>query len=800
MEYTLAMKAHPSLLPDDGPGLDRRDLITYEHLLRDEIAAFLPHKSYSLYFPRSLDDVADGPMAEVAAGRAAVVPGERRVLLPLALNGRLLGVFVAREAGVRAPKTTLPHLAAMARMCLEKILLYKISVTDSATGLASRDLLLRAMTRAIAQVGDSLHPGAPGAGTGPDTGAPGFAACFGLVAVRLHNLEHCQEAYGPALAAKALAEAARTLAAQAPEQALAARAGDDTLALCLPGATPAACRDLADRVARAMADILVADPVLDQRVHPAVSVGHAAYPQDMNGHALRTTAQEQAATLLRKALRAAAVAARTAGGRAVGYPQILDEGGQIQTAAALGRLTVDLGSAVGAREGQRFLVWPGDACGGQPAAPKAEIALLEVRRSHAVAEIMTQADPGSPPLPGDRLTRIHEAAPEPHDGPGPRRDALTGLLRYRDFLEHWAGARESLRTFTLALMRLPDDADPRHTETALNDLARAAAATFGPGAVGGRHSLGGLVWLLPATAAQQAAGLCEKLLARLAASGTPAPAIGLAQYPWLSFSRVDTLDNAAKALEYARLLPAPHLGRCDSLALTIHADKLFAQGRLYDAIEEYKLALLADRANTTARNSLGVALARTGDLAAAKRQFKTVLGRNPKDLFALYNYGYACQRTGKAPQAREAYRACLAVDKTHTFALIRLGELAQAGRRFADARRYFLRARNTPGGQGLTERYLARLALARNDTEQAREHLHQALIHDPMDALALHLMARLYLDAGEDPEVAEALARQSAALAPGQPRFWAELARALTAQGKHQEAAATLARAEQQGA
>ena len=795
------MKAHPSLLPDDGPGLDRRDLITYEHLLRDEVAAFLPHKSYSLYFPKTLDDIADGPMAEVAAGRAAVVPGERRVLLPLALGGRLLGVFVAREATVRAPATTLPHLATMARMCLEKILLYKISVTDPDTGLATRGLLLRALARAVAQVGDSLHPGAPGAGTGPDTGAPGFAPCFGLVVARLHGLEHCQEAYGPALADKALAEAARTLAAQAPEQALAARAGDDTLALFLPGATPAATRDLAQRLARHMAEILVADPVLDQRVHPASCVGHAAYPQDMNGHALRMAAREQAATLLRKALRAAAVAARTGPDRAFGYPQIVDEGGQVREVLPLGRLTVDLGSAVGAREGQRFLVWPGgpEAPGG-PAAPKGEIALLEVRRSYSVAEIMTQADPGQPLAAGDRLTRIRQAVPKTLDGPGQGRDALTGLLRYRDFLEHWAAVRDRQRTFTLALMRLPDDADPRLTEAALNGLAQAAAAAFGPEAVGGRHSLGGLVWLLPATAARQAAALCEKLLEQLARSGAPAPAIGLAQFPWLSFSRADTLDNAAKALEYARLLPAPHLGRCDSLALTIHADKLFAQGRLYDAIEEYKLALLADRANTTARNSLGVALARTGDLAAAKRQFKTVLNRNPKDIFALYNYGHACQRTGKAPQAREAYRACLAVDKAHTFALIRLGELAQTARRFADARRYFLRAQGTPGGQGLTERYLARLALAQNDTEQAREHLHQALIHDPMDALALHLMARLYLDAGEDPEVAEALARQSAALAPGQPRFWAELARALTAQGKHQEAATTLARAEQQQA
>jgi len=792
------MKAHQSLIPEDGPGLDRRDLITFEHFLRDEIAAFLPFKSYSLYFPKSLDPDAEGPMAEIAAGRAAYLPKERRLLLPLALNGRLLGVFVAKEAALKAPKTMITHLTHMARMCLEKLLLYKISITDGATALATRDLLLRAMTREIGQVGDCIRPDSDKC---LNTGAPGFTACFGLVGVRLHNLEACQEAYGPAFAAEALKMAAETLAELAPEQALAARAGDDALALCLPGATPTACRDLADRLAAELAGMQIMDPVLEQYVRPGVSVGHATYPKDMNGDALRLPAPEQAAMLIRKAMRAATVAARTGTSRAFGYPQILDEGGQISETMALGRLTVDLGSAVGAREGQRFLVWPGDAAPNAQPACKGEISLLEVRRGSSLAEVMYQADPSCAPKPGDRLTRARDADPAHTEHSGERRDGLTGLLLYRDFLEFWANARNNSKSFTLALMRLPDSEHPgsNRTETGLRDLAQTCSETFGKDAIGGRHSLGGLIWFLPETSGKQATALSKKLLDHLERLDATLPAIGLAPYPQLSFARADVMDNAAKALEYALLLPPPHLGLLDTLALNIHADKLFAQGRLYDAIEEYKITLLADRTNTMARNSLGVTLARTGDLAGARRQFKTVLDKNPKDLFALYNFGYACQRAGKAKEARKAYRDCLAVDKKHTFALLRLGEMAQSIRRFADAKRYFERAASTENGQGLTRRSLARLALAQNDPETAREYLHQALIHDPLDALSLHLMARLYLDGGEDPEVAEALARQSAALMPNQPKFWQELARALTAQNKHEEAATTLARAETTG-
>ena len=46
----------------------------------------------------------------------------------------------------------------------------------------------------------------------------------------------------------------------------------------------------------------------------------------------------------------------------------------------------------------------------------------------------------------------------------------------------------------------------------------------------------------------------------------------------------------------------------------------------------------------------------------------------------------------------------------------------------------------------------------------------------------------LYLDGGEDAELAEALARQSVALRPDRRAAWLELARALEVQGREREA------------
>ncbi|WP_461208928.1 tetratricopeptide repeat protein [Desulfocurvus sp. DL9XJH121] len=786
------MKVHASLLTDHGPRLTRSDLLTYEHLLGDEIASFLPHSSYSLYFPKTLDN---GVLAELGQGRAVCLPEERKVLLPLALNGDLLGVFVARGARVTAPKTMPPLLAAMARMCVEKLQLYKISVTDPLSGLGTADLLSRAMAREIERIGQSLRPDTePRLGPGD----PGFSACFGLVLARLTDLEPCAEKYGPAFAARAVTRAAELVRGAAPEQALCARAGDDALAVLLPGATPAACAQAAEALAGALAGLQVEDPILEGMVRPGCSVGSVAYPQDADGPTLRRTAGEQAALVLRKAARAAR-AGDGINGRAFAFSRIVAEGGGVLEALPLGRVRIDLGTSVGAREGQRFLAWSPGTDADAPPSCKGEIALIQTGRGRSLAEITHQTDPTWPIAKGDRLTLVRDTDPAPKvEANGDNgADALTGLLGYRGFLKHLAAERDSWDNFCLVLMRLEDGegGSARGTETRLRELASACKGVFGDGAVGGRMSLGGLAWALPGMTGKKARDICLRMVQTLP-DDFPAPAVGVAHFPWLGFTRSQALDNAHKALEYARLLPAPHVGLLDSVALNIHADRLFAQGRLFDAMEEYKLALVADKRNTTARNSLGVCHARCGDLGAAKRQFKTVLAHEPGDVFALYNFGYACQRLGQTGEAREAYKKCLAADPAHVFSLIRLGQLSQGNRRFADAKRWFEKAATLPGGEGLTRRYLANLALARGEAEEAREHLHQALIHDPRDAASLSLMARIYLDGDEDPEVAEVLARQAAALAPEHAPFWKLLARALTARGKEDEAAAVLERAE----
>ncbi|UIJ37067.1 tetratricopeptide repeat protein [Desulfobaculum bizertense] len=789
------MSEHTTLLPENSPELTRRDLITFEHLLQEQIAAFLPFSSYSLFFPRSLEG--DGAFAGLRGGLAVHLPDEEKVFLPLAFHGRMLGVFSARGVDLEASDSLPGYLAAMSGACMEKLALYKASITDPLTHCANLTHFSRTIASEIRAIRDCILPGSSSC---LKNGSPAQSAGFGILHIELASMKKWQQRFGFSFGDRALCHAAKVLQELAPEESVCAALSDHSLALFWPGGSSVACRELASALASRLASFNITDTILEQEVTISASVGFIQYPTDMTGNVLRQTVREQTGILLTHARHAAAHATP---GAPFAFPQIVSEGGRVRASLPLNRIQTSLGAAVGALEGQRFLVWSSDH-GGEPGTPsmyKGEIMLVEVRSDFSIADIMNLSDPAWSIAPGDRLT----LAPEPEASPAPRSedgqphtDVLTGLLQYRDFLDAFTQQRDEHDKFALLVLRLPDPPEgiaTDNTETQLRELSAVCSEVFGDKGLGGRFTVGSLIWFLPDFTSRRALSLAKKLHERLSHTDLPLPAIGISAFPYLTFSRADALENVQKALHYAQLLPDPHRAVLDSVGLNISADRLFAQGRLFDAIEEYKLALLSDRTNTTARNSLGICLARIGERSKAKRQFQTVIKRDSKDLFAQYNFGYVCQKMRQFPAAHDAYLACISIDPKHIFSHIRLGELAQREGKYKSARSWFKKASQIAGGEKLTRRYLARLALAQGKPDEAREHLHQALIHDPKDAVSLHLMARLYLDNGEDPQIAEALARQSAALAPQQPAFWKELARALTAQGKAEEAHVALGRA-----
>lgn len=812
----LGMRRHWELLDTDRVKLSPQDLITFEHFLKETLAAFLPFRSSSLYFPQSLapDTAASfGPHFD----RAAHLPGEGRVLLPLALDGEFLGVFVAKGVRLAAPRTQLAALPAAAAMCLEQIRLTKAAATDPVTGLANQWRLLAAMEREIDLVQDRILPGSA---SYFDPNLTGVRGCFGLILADIDYFNWINERYGFVFAESALDRLGAAIAGECPQEALAARLHDDVFAVFLPGATPAGTRETAEAVRMAVKRVHLEYGVTGETIALTASTGLANYPQDVRGGQFVAPVAEQARIMLKKARKALAAAKDLGRDQTMPFGRVLAEGGLVLETLPLSRVTVSLGKSVDAEGGQRFLVWSPRyektaeikksddqrLLGRYPTMIKGEVALMDVREDMAFAEILHVSDPSWTIDPGDRLLLASEAdasdglptAPGEADGP-PRKEAVSGLFGHRDFPRFFSAAREGASRFCLALALLPD-APPegptrpgRHVESDIREVAAIIKGLFGPGAEGGRFSTTKLVFYLPGREPAEVLGPLSGALLQVRERLGIEMAVGVAGYPFLAFSKADAMENCRKALTHALLLPAPpRIAVFDSISLTISADRLFALGDIYAAMEEYKLALLADETNILARNSLGICLAKLCSLPQAKAEFEKVIARDPKNAMALYNYGCLCRRLGENALARKAFKRCLGVNPGDVFSLLRLGRMAEENRRYADALGYYRRAEAVQ--EGVSMRHLARLSFKRKRPEEAREYLHKALVHDPKDAFSLSLMARLYLDEGEDPAIAEIMARQSVALRPERKEFWAVLARALSALGRDEEAKAALGR------
>lgn len=402
-------------------------------------------------------------------------------------------------------------------------------------------------------------------------------------------------------------------------------------------------------------------------------------------------------------------------------------------------------------------------------------------------------------LPGEAKEGAHEPAHGDFYGHG-------------DFLKRFARHREQCGRFALAIVRLTPASDCAKRDPAEN-IARAAAlwrALFpastleetepGGNIFGGCYGSNSLIFFHPRADGEELLPLYARLCESLKKQGLCAAA-GLAGYPFLQFRKAEMQDCALKALEYALLLPEPRAGLCNSLALNISADRRYSLGDVFGAVEEYKLALLADQGNVTAWNSLGVCMAALGRRHEARRHFLEALKHCPTDAGTAqiyYNLGTVCHGLGERRAAARYYRRCVERAPEHLFAHIRLGQLYEQGGRRREARACYERAAEIedarPGAPSLARRHLARVAARQRRGGEARELLHEALLRNPHDAAAMLLLAKLYLDGNEDPAMAELLARKSAGLHE-QPEAWQTLARALRALNREEEARLAEARA-----
>lgn len=822
------------------PSLTRGDLMEMDAQLFAELRRVIPCTGCALYFP-----------TDVPSRRPELLAGERRLLLPLWRGETPLAVAMLHGVRVRETRQALPLLPAVADICLDLLERTRGERTDAVTGLATEHQLYARMEEEAARVREQLADP-----TAEDShGVSLHRLCMGLVLVRMSNGRELAETYGYAFTDGLLRQVADALRAELPGNVMAARVGRFGMAMLMPSSSGRkVCQRLAQEALRRMAGVERRCGVTRKLVRPRLCAGHAVYPQDMEGPEFGLSMYEQARRFMERARLAAREAAKSGlPGRIMSFARILQEGGVIVECLGMGRVRISLGLRAKAREGQRFAVWEPDAEGRRRL--RGEVVLLLVREQDAVAETLQLTDAARPLAVGQRLALLDEAAAFDgeegilaEDGRLPREDGggessarsagtadsdaaaprsvadvtagteqpalcgsgdgLEGFLGHGDFMRALRQHAEELNHFSLALLRLELGGQLAEGVSPCAALGQAAGfwrqgyagqgPAAGAGVLCGLYGGNGLVFYHPDTDGERLRPLYETICRALDAQGVRA-ACGLASYPFLRFRKGEMLECTLKALEYALLLPAPHVGICNSLALNISADRRYSQGDIFGAVEEYKLALLADEDNVLARNSLGVCMAALGRHHEARRHFLEALKRcaEPGQIAQTrYNLGTVCQHLGERRTAARYFRQCLAAEPEHLYAHLRLGQLCEEGGRRNEARRFYeeaariedsLREGKQDGGPSLARRYLARVAARQRRGGEARELLHEALLRDPNDAASMLLMARLYLDGNEDPSVAELLARKSVRL-HDTAEGWQVLARALRAQDREDEA------------
>ncbi len=822
--------------------LHRSDLMELEGYLAEALRRILPFTSYSLYFPT----------AENTPQEPQWITQERSLLLPLWYKEKPFGVFMARGANARTVKKLLPTLEALTTLCMEHLLCIKQSRTDELTGLARMPRLLERMEHDADMVRSYYDGGMDTEQKAPlhkacmalvvvrcpalDSLASEFGYTFAHTALSAWAKALQQDLPQEVLAARSgenectllLPTATRTSCSKFTEDIM-ARADAVTLThaptkrqIRLHSVAGFALYPQDMEISRM--NLGMAEQV-HQILHKARYAAHMAYVRS------RFLSKEEKNQIQ---------------SRHLAYARVLAQGGIVQEELSLRQLLTNLGRHAGAKEGQHFSVW-GYRNGSWQR--KGEVVLMEVRNAHAIAEVLHHYDPTWAWEKGDNLrlsdaktpaTLTEKISSRAQENPLAQEDSAvqesTTILSHGDFLRKLTESYEDQTSFSLALLRLSPEAgestDATDTERFLplytqwlqefhakNTVPFENKESTAP-LLMGRYGETSFIFYHAGITSQKLETAYKDLCQKALEAGLHL-AVGIASYPCLQAHKGDILDYCHKALDLALLLQEPKVGTIGTLAFNISADQRYSRGDVFGAVEEYKQALLADPNNAMAWNSLGVCMAALSRYSEARSHFKEALklwkdsekeslmqtipscSTSQIELAAtLYNLGTVCQNLGENRAAAKHFKDCIESNSSHYFAHIRLGQLAEQAGKLGQARQYYAQgvalekqeqqgstsAPQKKAHAGIAYRHLAKVSLQQGKHAEARELLHETLLHNPQDAVALCLLAEIYLQGGEDPSMAEMLARKSVGLRPEYALAWRVLGQSLRALGREDDA------------
>ena len=780
--------------------LAAKDLIVYEELLASKLSLFLSFSSGNLYFPRNIP-------AEMKTPESGYIPMYRqrdeKLFLPLMYQGNLLGIFIAQNVHPEEYQFLQSRITKAAELCLENLAMLKAKQSDTLTCLHNKEYFLSLLRSQLECISESFIRKYV-----DDCNFSDYAAHFSLILINVDDFSRINSKLGYRFGDRVICNIAITLENELPLQATAARLEADNFAVVLPETSLAKANMTAEDLQAKICQTEHIYQPTQEVFKTTCSLSTIHYPGDFSVQHSNQDFHEQSFLLLEQAYQGIDAAKQRGKNLVQPYSDILKKVGIVSKNLTPNRLRVNIGSNLRAAAGQRYKVFSADRdMEGQSL--KGEIILLDIMEEESAADILYHNDPGTNLEPGDRILyasqehSIRNFFPAPVGSDSIPREAEQ-ILPLPDFIKYWHRHSSQARHFCMILLCITEHSafesqNDAGSETSdiYSALSSALKAYLPSEGMVGEYSTNGLIIYLPHTNPEQAEEIACKIREEACKGNQASLTLGISFYPCFHFNKSEILTNCRKAFEHALLMPIPKLAIFNSTSLTISADRHFTHADLANAIEEYKGALLMDSGNHTARNSLGICYAKLGQLSSAFQEFQKIADQEPNNHYVLYNLGYTYLKLDRVDEAEQCFCKCLEYSGNHeddpavpeqVFSLLRLGEIAERNQDPERARNFYGQALEGQEGAGHAYRFLGNLELKQGNWETAKNNLHQALIHNPRDAEAMYLLARIYLEQGEDPEVAESLAQKSIGIRPHVQHYRELLRQALLSQDKTQEA------------
>lgn len=265
--------------------------------------------------------------------------------------------------------------------------------------------------------------------------------------------------------------------------------------------------------------------------------------------------------------------------------------------------------------------------------------------------------------------------------------------------------------------------------------------------------------------------LAEKIQKSLAALQKKTVSIGVAYYPTTDFFRDQILDNALKALDHADFFGPSSTVSFDAVSLNISGDKMYQDGDIDGAIEEFKAALLLDSSNVNVHNSLGVCYGVSDEYERALEAFEEAIRIDPQENMALYNAGLVNMLMGNQDKALEYFLAADREEADVFEVALQTGRLylemedAEKGKTFIE------KAIQIQPESGFAYRFLGECYAAQNQTDEAISAYKKAIRKNPNDADSLSALGHLFDLKGENPEITTIFCQQSVDISPDNGLF-----------------------------